>query len=361
MVDFGGWDMPIQYSKGIRAEHLAVRSGVGVFDLSHMGRLHVRGPDALRLVQWLTTNDAGRLGHGRAQYSLICGEHGQILDDIIVYNLGDELLLVVNASNRLKILAWIDAQRAGPLSGLDVAVHDATFETAMIGFQGPESERLLQGLVSGDLATLRYYASVKSTVARRDALVARTGYTGEDGFELIVDARFGPEVWEILLEERQGVQPVPAALGARDTLRLEAGMPLYGHEIDEDANPFEAGLGRVVKLDKDEFAGSKALRAISESGVERRLVAFELTAGGVPRQGYPILDGDAAVGQVTSGNVSPSLGTPIGMAYVPTRLGEPGTNIAVEIRGKVVPARVTTLPFYAHKTKKIAPPPSARA
>ena len=358
MVDFGGWEMPIQY-KGIRAEHLAVRAGVGVFDLSHMGRLYVRGPDALRLVQWIATNDAGRLGRGRAQYSLICGERGQILDDIIVYNLGDELLLVVNASNRLKVLGWIDEQRTGPLAGVDATIHDATFETAMIGFQGPESERLLQALVSVDLSTLRYYAALKGTVYRRNALIARTGYTGEDGFELIVSADDGPEVWDVLLEDGFGVQPVAAALGARDTLRLEAGMPLYGHEIDEDANPFEAGLGRVVKLDKGEFAGSTALAAISETGVERRLVAFELTAGGVPRQGYPVLDGETAVGQVTSGNVSPSLGTPIGMAYVPTRLAEPGSEIAVEIRGKAVPARVTTLPFYAHTTKKIAPSKTA--
>lgn len=361
MVDFGGWDMPIQYSAGIRAEHLAVRSGAGVFDLSHMGRLYVRGPDALKLVQWLATNDAGRLGEGRAQYSLICGERGQILDDIIVYNLGDQFLLVVNASNREKILAWIAEQRNGPLAGLDVTVDDQTLETAMIGFQGPESERLLQGLVSGDLSTLRYYAAMKSTVYRKNALIARTGYTGEDGFELIVSAKDGPEIWDLLLEERDGVTPVAAALGARDTLRLEAGMPLYGHEIDEDANPFEAGLGRVVKLAKGEFAGSKALTGISEEGVGRKLVAFELTAGGVPRQGYTILDGDKPVGQVTSGNVSPSLGTPIGMAYVPIELSAPGTEIAVEIRGKAVPAKVTTLPFYAHKTKKIAPSPSARA
>src|SRR5262245_20365730 len=276
MVDFGGWDMPIQYKTGIRAEHLAVRSGVGVFDLSHMGRLYVRGPDALRLVQWLTTNDAGRLAAGRAQYSLICGERGQILDDIIVYNLGSELLLVVNASNRQKILAWIAEQQAGPLVGADATVHDATFETAMIGFQGPESERLLQTLVGGPLDTLRYYAAQDSTVYRKNALVARTGYTGEDGFELIVSAHDGPEVWDVLLEERLGVQPVAAGLGARDTLRLEAGMPLYGHEIDEECNPYEAGLGRVVKLAKGDFGGSKALSAISERGVERRRVAFQL-------------------------------------------------------------------------------------
>src|SRR6476620_3759831 len=206
MVDFGGWDMPIQY-RGIRAEHLAVRSGVGVFDLSHMGRLYVRGADALRLVQWLATNDAGRLAPGRAQYSLVCGERGQILDDIIVYNLGDQWLLVVNASNRTKILAWIAEQQAGPLAGIDATIHDATFETAMIGFQGPESERLLQELVDVPLATLRYYAALSGTVAGRPALIARTGYTGEDGFELIVSATDGPAIWDTLLEPRGGVEP----------------------------------------------------------------------------------------------------------------------------------------------------------
>src|SRR5215218_2124509 len=262
MVDFGGWDMPIQYKSGIRAEHLAVRAGVGVFDLSHMGRLHVRGVDALCLVQWLTTNDASRLAAGRAQYSLICGDQGQILDDIIVYNLGDQWLLVVNASNRTKILAWIAEQQAGPLVGTDATIHDATFETAMIGFQGPESERLLQALVDVPLATLRYYAALSGTVAGRPALIARTGYTGEDGFELIVSAADGPPTWDTLLEPRGGVEPVAAGLGARDTLRLEAGMALYGHEIDEDCNPFEAGLGRVVKLAKGDLAAGTALAAI---------------------------------------------------------------------------------------------------
>jgi aminomethyltransferase len=361
MVDFGGWDMPIQYKSGIRAEHLAVRAGVGVFDLSHMGRLYVRGADTLRLVQWLTTNDASRLAVGRAQYSLICGDQGQILDDIIVYNLGDHFLLVVNASNREKILGWIAAQQAGPLKGADATIHDATFETAMIGFQGPESERLLQELVDVDLSTLRYYAALSGTVGGKPALIARTGYTGEDGFEVIVSAADGPSTWDTLLEPRGGIEPIAAGLGARDTLRLEAGMPLYGHEIDEGCNPYEAGLGRVVKLAKGDLAAGKALAEISERGVERRLVAFQLTAGGVPRQGYPILDGSETVGQVTSGNVSPSLGTPIGMAYVPNRLTEPDTEIAVEIRGKAVPAKVVTLPFYAHRTKKITAPGAPRS
>lgn len=364
MVEFGGWEMPIQYA-GIRAEHLAVRSAVGVFDLSHMGRLHLRGPNALDLVQWLTTNDAARLAPGRAQYSLICAEDGGVLDDIIAYNLGDELLLVVNAANRPKILDWIARHRAGALAGLDADLHDATAETVMIGFQGPESERLLQAVVDVPLASLRYYAAVRGTVGGRPALIARTGYTGEDGFELIVAAADGPAVWELLLEAREGVQPTACGLGARDTLRLEAGMPLYGHELDETVNPLEAGLGRVVKLDKGEFSGRAALATIAERGVERRLVGFELMAGGVPRQGYTVLAGGEAgrevVGQVTSGNVSPSLGTPIGMAYVPSRLTEPGTELAVEIRGKPVPARVVTLPFYPHRTKKIAPSPASRS
>ncbi|MCC7371737.1 MAG: glycine cleavage system aminomethyltransferase GcvT [Chloroflexi bacterium] len=362
MVDFGGWDMPIQYKTGIRAEHLAVRAGVGVFDLSHMGRLYVRGADAMALVQWLTTNDASRLAPGRAQYSLICGSDGQILDDIIAYNLGAEMLLVVNASNRLKVLAWIEQnQQNGPLAGLDAKIYDATAETAMIGFQGPESERLLQDLVDVDLSTLRYYAALSGTADGKPGLIARTGYTGEDGFEVIVAAADGPSTWNTLLEGRGGVTPMACGLGARDTLRLEAGMPLYGHEIDESCNPFEAGLGRVVKLAKGELSGKAALERVAEAGPERKLIAFELTAGGVPRQGYAILDADAAVGQVTSGNVSPSLGTPIGMAYVPLRLSEPGTAIAVEIRGKAVPAKVVTLPFYPHKTKKIAAPSTSRS
>jgi aminomethyltransferase len=192
-------------------------------------------------------------------------------------------------------------------------------------------------------------------------LIARTGYTGEDGFEVIVSAEDGPGVWDTLLAERGGVQPMACGLGARDTLRLEAGMPLYGHEIDETTNPYEAGLGRVVKLAKGDLAAGTALAEIAERGPDRKLIAFELTAGGVPRQGYPILDGTQAVGQVTSGNVSPSLGTPIGMGYVPTRLSEPGTEIAVEIRGKAIPAKIVTLPFYAHKTRKIAASPAPRA
>ncbi|MDP8921964.1 MAG: glycine cleavage system aminomethyltransferase GcvT [Chloroflexota bacterium] len=359
IVDFGGWDMPIQYG-GILAEHHAVRRSVGVFDLSHMGRLYLRGPDAAALAQYLTTNDITKLAPRRAHYSLFCGEDGRILDDIILYNLGDQILLVVNASNREKLLTWIAEQRRRAAVGLDAMLHDATFETAMIGFQGPDSARLLQALTPADLDELRYYAAVDTTVGGAPALVARTGYTGEDGFEVIVAAGDGPRLWDLLLEPREGATPVACGLGARDTLRLEAGMALYGHEIDETRTPYQAGLGRVVKLDKGEFVGRDALRALAERGPDQALVGFELTAGGVPRQGYPVVDGGREVGVVTSGNVSPTLGKPIGMAYVPPAAKEPGTEIAVQIRGKVIPARVVALPFYEHRTRRRPAPGASR-
>lgn len=351
IVPFSGWEMPIQY-RGILSEHQAVRSSVGVFDLSHMGRLYVRGRGAHELVQWLTTNDVRKLAPGRAQYSLFCGGDGQVLDDIVVYNLGEEMLVVVNASNRDKLLGWIAEQRSDAEAGSDAVLEDATLETAMIGFQGPRSEESLQPLVEASLRDLRYYAGVSTKVLGREALVARTGYTGEDGFEIIVAADDGPALWDALLRERAEVRPTPSGLGARDTLRLEAGMALYGHEIDELTNPYDAGLGRVVKLDKGPFVSRGALERTAREPRARRLIAFELTEPGVPRQGYPIVDQGRPVGQVTSGNVSPSLGKPIGMGYAPAELGQPGQPLAVEIRGRSVSARVTTLPFYAHRTKR---------
>jgi len=361
LVDFAGWDMPIQY-RGILAEHAAVRAAVGVFDLSHMGRVYVRGAGPHGLVQWLATNDVSRLTPGRAQYSLFCGDDGRILDDVVVYNLGHELMIVVNASNRPKLLEWIADARCRPLAP-PAANHAATTETAMIGFQGPAAQRSLQPLAEASLDDLRYYAAVATTVAGRPALVARTGYTGEDGFELIVAAEDGPAIWDTLLEERGGVVPVPCGLGARDTLRLEAGMALYGHEIDEGTSPYEAGLGRVVKLDKGPFVSRDALATLAALEPERRLVGFELLESGVPRQGYPIVDEGEVVGTVTSGTVSPTLGKPIGMGYVSAALAEPGSRLGVEIRGRAVPAVVVATPFYQHRTKRTgrapAAPPSA--
>jgi aminomethyltransferase len=355
MVDFAGWDMPIQY-QGILAEHHAVRTSVGVFDLSHMGRLYFGGPRAGVLVQALTTNNVERLAPGRAQYSLLCGLDGRILDDIVVYNLDSELLVVVNASNREKILAWIEEFQHSRDAITGATVHDATVGTVMIGYQGPEAERTLQPLIEAPLADLRYYAGVRTRAAGIDALVARTGYTGEDGFELIVAAESGPSLWNRLLESREDVAPTACGLGARDTLRLEAGMALYGHEIDESTNPFEAGLERVVKLEKGWFVGRTALQQAAERGVDRRLVAFELTEPGVPRQGYQIRANDRPVGVVTSGNISPTLGKPIGMGYVPAKTATEGRAIAIEIRGRPVPATIVRLPFYQHRTKRTGRP-----
>jgi aminomethyltransferase len=350
LVEFGGWEMPVQY-QGIIAEHTTVRTAAGLFDLSHMGRLRFRGPDALAFVQRLTTNDVERLTSGRAQYSLCCADDGGVLDDVVVYRLDPEILMVVNASNRQKILDRIAALRDG--QKLDFELDDTTPNTAMIGVQGPLSEQYLQKMCDVELSSIRYYAGADGHVDGTAAFIARTGYTGEDGFELIVDADHAASVWQRLQHQRAEITPAPCGLGARDTLRLEAGMALYGHELNEATTPFEAGLGRVVKLEKGEFAGRAALEALSQRPPERRLVGFELTGQGVPRQGYPVLDNGSRIGEVTSGTMSPSLHKPIGLAYVANQDERAvGSEIQIEIRGKAVPARIVTVPFYAHRTKR---------
>jgi aminomethyltransferase len=350
LVEFGGWEMPVQYH-GIIAEHTIVRTAVGLFDLSHMGRLRFRGPDGLSFVQRLTTNDVERLSSGRAQYSLCCADDGGVLDDVVVYRLESEILMVVNASNRRKILDRISSLRQARAA--DFEMEDTTLDTAMIGVQGPLSESYLQTISDIDLASIRYYAGADGHVDGTRAFIARTGYTGEDGFELIVAAADAASLWQRLQEKRDDIAPLPCGLGSRDTLRLEAGMALYGHELNEGTTPYEAGLGRVVKLSKGDFAGRAALQSLSERPPARRLVGFELTAQGVPRQGYPVLDGGSSVGEVTSGTMSPSLHTPIGLAYVANDGDRPvGSEIQIEIRGKAVPARIAAVPFYAHRTKR---------
>ncbi|HEX3243782.1 MAG TPA: glycine cleavage system aminomethyltransferase GcvT [Chloroflexota bacterium] len=350
LVEFGGWEMPVQY-QGIIAEHLIVRSGVGLFDLSHMGRLRFRGSNALECVQYLTTNDVARLSSGRAQYSLCCADDGGVLDDVVVYRLDAEILMVVNASNRQKILDRI-AQLSEPQSR-DVSIEDSTLTTAMIGVQGPQAESYLQPICDIDLSAIRYYAGVDGKVDGAPAFVARTGYTGEDGFELIVAAEQAAPLWRRLQATRNGVSPAPCGLGARDTLRLEAGMALYGHELNERTTPYEAGLGRVVKLGTGQFAGQAALQVLSEKPPERWLVGFELISQGVPRQGYEVLENGANIGTVTSGTMSPSLHRPIGLAYVANdRDRAVGSEIQIEIRGRPVPARIAAVPFYAHRTKR---------
>ena len=347
LVPFGGWAMPVQY-QSILAEHRAVREGAGLFDLSHMGRLYFEGEGGLDLLQSLSTNDVRSLAPSRAQYGLLCNEQGGVLDDTVAYNLVDKLLLVVNASNRLKVLSWLDQQPGGDRG----AVHDATFETVMIGLQGPLAEEILRSLTAVNLSSLRYYASVQGPVGGVEALIARTGYTGEDGFELIVAAEQGPRLWDLLAACQEPVRPTLCGLGARDTLRLEAGMPLYGHEITESTHPYEAGLGRVVKLEKGEFSGRAALAALSAELPARRLVGFQMIDNAVPRQGYRVEANDKAIGEVTSGTFSPTLKRNLGLAYVPPELAEPGSAIDVVVRDQPRRATVVALPHYAHRTRR---------
>ena len=340
MVDFAGWEMPVQYPSGIIAEHLGVRSSCGLFDLSHMGRVYLRGKDALALAQRCTTRDLARIAPGQAAYALVCREDGGILDDVIAYLLGpEEVLFVFNASNRESDTAWFK-QHSG---GLDVQVEDQTFQTALIGVQGPNAQNVLQPLCQADLEPLPGYSFLAAQVGGYAALVSRTGYTGEDGFEVMVDAEHAEQVWAGLIEKAQ-----PAGLGARDTLRTEAGMALYGHEIDTSTNPYEARLGWVVNLNKPEFIGREALAKLKEQGPSRRLVGLLVEAGGVPRPGFPILSEDQRVGTLTSGTYSPSLKRNIALGYAPVDVSH---KLAIEMRGKAVPAEVTRLPFVPHRTR----------
>ena len=353
MVPFGGWLMPVQY-RGIIAEHQAVRAAVGLFDLSHMGRLSFRGDAGRELLQRLSSNNVETLAPGRAQYGLICDQDGGILDDTVAYNLGDEHLLVVNASNRQKILDWI-ARHARGSEGVD----DQTNETVMIGAQGPQAEAFLQPLTDIDLPAIRYYAARRGKLAGLDVLVARTGYTGEDGFEIIVSAADGPGLWDLLARRTEPISASVCGLGARDTLRLEAGMALYGHEITEATNPYEAGLGRVVKLDKGEFVGRSALEKLSRAEPRRRLVGFQMVDNAVPRQGYAIVADGSPGGEVTSGTHSPTLKRNLGMAYVAAELAEPGTEVSVVVRDRPQRAIVVALPHVPHRTRRATPKPAA--
>jgi aminomethyltransferase len=343
---FGGWEMPVRYGS-IIDEHLAVRTRAGLFDLSHMGELRVNGSDAGPALAAAFTNDATRLAVGRAQYSLICAPDGGVIDDLIVYRTGDESFLVVPNAGNASLVA--DELRVR-LGGRSADLHDATLETSLVAIQGPRAADVLAPLTDVDLQALRPYSAASGRVAGIDALVARTGYTGEDGFELLVDWPAGPDLWDALLgATADGEGPVPCGLGARDTLRLEAGMPLYGNELDRRTTPLQAGLGRFVGLDREPgFVGQDALRREAAAGPARRLVGLELHGGGIARHGHPVhLIGEGEpVGAVTSGSHSPTLGHAIAMAYVPPESTAPGTMLEVGIRDARVAATVVDLPFY---------------
>jgi aminomethyltransferase len=347
LIDFAGWLMPVQYT-GILEEHRAVRERAGLFDLSHMGELFVEGPQAGDALAAALVGDPRTLAVGRAQYSMITAPDGGIIDDLIVYRLGSERFLVVaNAGNA----PAVSDELAARLSGWKAVLDDRSLATSLVAIQGPVAATVLGPLTDVDLAGLRYYAIAEGTVAGIPALVARTGYTGEDGFEVFVDWARGPDVWRALLEAGAKSGVVPVGLGARDTLRLEAGMPLYGNELDRSTNPYEAGLGRVVKLQKPgDFVARAALERDAREPLAKRLVGLRVKGRGIARHGHRVFAGDRLTGVVTSGTQSPSLGQPIAMAYVAPGDGEPGTMLDVEIRDQRVAAEVVPLPFYKRAT-----------
>ena len=343
IVDFAGWEMPIRYA-GIIAEHNATRIRAGLFDVSHMGEIAVSGPGAGAFINTLVTNDIGKAKPGRAVYSPLCMESGGTVDDLLVYVLGeDRYLLVVNAANSDTDYAWI---REHAPAG--IAVTNVSHQYAQIAIQGPKALKILQKLTKTDLDVIRYYRFVQDVadIPGGPAIISRTGYTGEDGFEVYLPWDNAPALWEALIQEGTALGLVPAGLGARDTLRLEAAMPLYGHELSADITPLQAGLTRFVKFDKGDFIGREALLQQSESGDYTRLIGLTLTDRGIPRAGYPVLAGETVIGEITSGGQAPYLDKAVALALVPDQYTEPGTELAVGIRGRNVPAVVTALPFY---------------
>jgi len=344
IVEFAGWDMPVSYA-GAQAEHHMVRQHVGLFDVSHMGEIELRGAGAAAACQRLTVNDVSRLVDGRAQYSVLCDERGGVLDDLIVYRLDPaRYLLVVNASNRDADLAWIRAHAPS-----DVEVVDRSDALALIAVQGPQAMAVLESLgvaVTG----LPSFGVASTRLAGDDVMVARTGYTGEDGVEVFVEAGGSVAVWSALLAAAQQHGGGPAGLAARDTLRLEAALPLCGTDMDRSTTPLEASLDWVVKLQSGDFIGAQALAAQRAAGVPRRLVGFVLDGAAVPRHGYPVWHDGAQVGAVTSGAKSPTLGSIVGMALVASTAAKTGTALEIEIRGRRVPATVVARPFYRRST-----------
>jgi aminomethyltransferase len=343
LIEFGGWLMPVQYS-GILDEHRAVRERAGLFDLSHMGELFVEGPEAGPALAAALVSDPPSLKVGRAHYSMICAEDGGIIDDLIVYRLAEERFLVVANAGNAPVVSDALVER---LSGFKAVLDDRSLAMSLIAVQGPRSVDIVGPLTDVDLDALRYYAIAEGNVAAIPALVARTGYTGEDGFEIFIENGHALELWDALTEAGKSAGLAPVGLGARDTLRLEAGMPLYGNDLDRTTNPFEAGLGRVVKLDKPgDFVGRAALEKIARNGPARKLAGLVMEGRGIARHGYPVHRDDRRTGIVTSGTHSPSLGKAIAMAYVAPADAETGTILDVEIREQRVPAKVVDLPFY---------------
>ena len=347
LIDFGGWEMPVSYKAGTIKEHKAVREGLGLFDVSHMGEAVLRGPRATEAVQKLGTNDIGGAAPGKAVYTLLCRPDGGIVDDCIFYKRSDtEYFVIVNASNTAKDLAWMREQVGGI-----VEIEDQSDATALIAVQGPRAVEVVAGLSKAPLAQMASFTFAEVEVAGVKVMAARTGYTGEDGFELACAASDGARLWDALLAAGAPHGALPIGLGARDTLRLEAKLPLYGNDIDDTTSPLEAGLGWAVKLAKPDFLGKAALVHQKETGLARQLVGFRIDDRAIARHGYPVVDraAGATIGTVTSGGPGISVPGSIGMAYVPTALAAPGSTITIDCRGKDVAATVVKGKFYDRK------------
>ncbi|MDA1315017.1 MAG: glycine cleavage system aminomethyltransferase GcvT [Acidobacteria bacterium] len=344
MVDFGGWDMPVEYG-GVIDEHLAVRKAVGLFDVSHMGEIEVRGRQAFDLVDHLTPNAVSRLQDGQAQYSALLYPNGTFVDDILVHRMGPEhYFLCVNASNQRKDFEWIESQNS-----FDAEVEFASDKYAQLAVQGPRAIETLSKLTATDLGAIGYYWFERGEVLGTPAIIARTGYTSEDGFEIYIAPEEGARLWTAIMEAGEEFGIKPCGLGARNTLRLEAAMSLYGHEIDDTITPYEARLGWIVKPNKGDFVGRDALAQQKEEGLTRRLAGLEMTGRGIGRDGYRVFDGSDDIGWVTSGSPGPYVGKNIALAILSIDKGAPGTEVEVEIRGRRVEARVTPMPFYSRK------------
>jgi aminomethyltransferase len=343
MVEFVGWEMPVQYA-GILEEHEAVRTRAGLFDVSHMGEVVFRGPKALEAIQRVFTNDLSRCIDGQAQYGCLCRDSGGIVDDVVVYRRSaEDVLVCVNAGNRQKDHEWLRDHAGG------AEVRNESDDWAQLALQGPLAAQLLQRLTNVNLSALKPFRFAPGEVAAAACLVARTGYTGEDGFEMFCPSADAPGLWDAILEAGAHEKVMPCGLGARDSLRLEMAYRLYGQDMTDDTTPLEAGLGWVVKLDKGDFVGRAALVRQKEQGLARKLVGFVLTDPGIARHGYPVLQDGRKVGEVTSGTKSPTLKLPIGLAYVPPALAAEGSTFHVEIRGRPAAAKVVKTPFYTRK------------
>jgi aminomethyltransferase len=346
MVDFGGWDMPVQYPAGTIEEHLRTRNHAGLFDVSHMGEVDVRGVDAIAFVNRLTSNDVSKLVDGQAQYSALTTPQGTVIDDLLVYRLaGDHLLLVVNASTTEKDWEWIKSHHTGD----SVELKNVSADYCQLALQGPDAQTILQKLTDVPLAEIKYYHFTPGRVDGIDGIVSRTGYTGEDGFEVYAAADRAEQLWNKILDAGDTGSPtgvLPCGLAARNTLRLEAGMALYGNDIDDTTTLLEANLGWICKLDKGDFIGREALAQQKQEGVKRKLVGFEVTERGIARDHQDVVINGERVGQVTSGSPAPFLKKNIGLAYVPVEFANVGQQIQVDVRGKLVGAQIVKTPFY---------------